>query len=103
MKRIFIIGVIGFAAVAILLMGVLLGVLVTPVRAQIGQVLGQAVDRAQSVAANVAADTAALAQTPGDSSKLKKASWWEAFFRTARRIRPGWCAAISSWKSMDRR
>ncbi len=70
MKRFFIIGVIGFVAVVILMMGALLAVLVTPARAQVGQVLGRAVERAQSIVANAA--TNAQAQTPGAQLKDEK-------------------------------
>jgi len=76
MKRIFMIGVIGFSAAAILLVGVLLGVLVTPARAQIGQVLEQAAERVQSIAANTIASASASAgtqaQTPGTQLKEEK-------------------------------
>lgn len=76
MKRIFIIGVIGFSAVSILLVGVLLGVLVTPARAQIGQVLEQAAHRVQSITANTIASASASAetqaQTPGTQLKDEK-------------------------------
>jgi VCBS repeat-containing protein len=57
MKRIFIIGAVGVAAVAILLVGLVLWVSVTPARAQIGNMLSQAINGAQAVAFQ--------AQTPG--------------------------------------
>jgi S1-C subfamily serine protease len=74
MKRFFIIGVIGFAAVVILMMGALLAVLVTPARAQVGALVGQAVERAQALAAapNLVANASAQAQAPGTQRKDEK-------------------------------
>lgn len=71
MKRAFIIGVIGFAAVAILLIGGLLGVLVTPARAQLERALDQAVERAQSVVTNLLESTTTRASAQAAGVQLK--------------------------------
>jgi S1-C subfamily serine protease len=67
MKRIFIIGAVGLAAVALLVGGFVLGVMVTPVRAQIGRVLSQAMNGVQ-----VAAAQAQATQVPGLQLKTEK-------------------------------